>query len=77
MSYTYTHKGKKVELPEFKEIPVGLVRKIRNEPEASQPWTILESLLDEKQLAIVDSMTIPEFTEFMNGWSQGANLGEF
>ena len=77
MSYTYTHKGKKVSLPDFKEIPVGLVRKIRKESEADQPWLILETLLDEKQLAVVDTMTIPEFTEFMNGWTQGANLGEF
>lgn len=77
MSYTYTHKGKKIQLPEFKEIPVGLVRKIRNEPEANQPWLILEELLTDKQLEIVDTMTIPEFTEFMNGWTQGANLGEF
>lgn len=77
MSYTYDHKGKTVKLPDFKEIPVGLVRKIRKEPEADQPWLILETLLDEKQLAVVDTMTIPEFTEFMNGWTQGANLGEF
>lgn len=76
MSYTYKHNNKTITLPTFRDIPVGLVRKIRKESETDQAWLILEELLDEKQLAIVDSMTIPEFTEFMNGWTQGANLGE-
>lgn len=76
MSYSYKHNNKEITLPDFKAIPVGLVRKIRNESEADQAWLVLEYLLDEKQLAIVDTMTIPEFTQFMNGWTQGANLGE-
>jgi hypothetical protein len=76
MSYKVEHKGKTIELPDFKEIPVGIVRKIRNESESDQAWLILEALLDAKQLAIVDTMTIPEFTKFMNEWTQGANLGE-
>lgn len=76
MSYTYEHNGKKIELPDFKEIPVGIVRKIRKESETDQAWLVLEELLDSKQLALVDTMTIPEFTQFMNGWTQGANLGE-
>jgi len=76
MAYTYTHNGNEVTLPDFQAIPVGLVRKIRNESENDQAWLILEYLLDEEQLAVVDTMTVPEFAQFMNGWTQGANLGE-
>lgn len=76
MSYTVEHKGKKIELPGFQDLPVGVVRKSRNLPDEEQSWFILESLLNEKQLEIIDTMTVKEFASFMNGWTQGANLGE-
>ena len=77
MSYVIEHKGKKLELPNFQELPVGIVRKSRNLPEEEQSWFILEGLLNEKQLAVIDTMTVKEFAEFMNGWTQGAGLGEY
>lgn len=77
MSYTVTHKGKKLNLPDFQDLPVGVVRKSRNLPEEEQSWFILENLLDDKQLAVIDTMTVHEFAQFMNGWTQGASLGEY
>ena len=41
-----------------------------------QMWFMLEAVLDEKGLAVVDTMSLSEFTEAMNGWTQGAPLGE-
>ena len=76
MSYTIEHNGKKVELPDFKELPVGLVRKSRKLADEEQSWFILESLLNEKQLAVIDEMSVTEFAQAMNGWTQGASLGE-
>jgi len=41
-----------------------------------QIWFILETVLDIKGMAVIDSMSLSEFTEAMNGWTQGAPLGE-
>jgi hypothetical protein len=37
---------------------------------------VVEAVLDEKALALVDTMSISEFNEAMAGWTQGAPLGE-
>ena len=76
MSYTLEHNGKKIELPDFKDMPVGVVRKARNAEADDAMWIILESILDEKQLATLDTMPLSKFTEAMSGWTQGAALGE-
>jgi len=76
MSYTIEHNGKKIGLPAFKELPVGVIRKARKVDAEEAMWFILEEVLDEKQLAVIDSMPLSDFTEAMNGWTQGAPLGE-
>jgi len=76
MSYTIEHNGKKIGLPAFKELPVGVIRKARKVDAEEAMWFILEEVLDDKQLAILDSMSLSAFTEAMNGWTQGAPLGE-
>lgn len=76
MSYKIEHNGKTVELPDFKNMPVGVIRKARKLDQEEQMWFIIETVLDEKQLAVIDSLDIGEFNELMNGWTQGAPLGE-
>lgn len=76
MSHTFEHNGKKVILPAFKEIPVGVIRKARKSDADDAMWFMLEEILDEKQLAIIDTMPLDVFTEAMKGWTQGAPLGE-
>ena len=76
MSYKVEHAGKTVELPDFKEMPVGVIRKARKADAEDAMWLILEEILDEKNLAIIDSMSLSEFTEAMKGWTQGASVGE-
>lgn len=76
MSYKIEHKGKTVTLPDFKEMPVGVIRKARKLSTDEQMWFILESVLDDKQLEILDGMNLNEFTTAMNSWTQGAPLGE-
>ena len=76
MTYTIEHNGKKVDLPAFKELPVGVIRKARKVDADEAMWFILEEVLDDKGLAIIDSMPLSAFTEAMNGWTQGAPLGE-
>jgi hypothetical protein len=76
MNYTIEHNGKKIVLPAFTNLPVGVIRKVRKMDTDEQMWFMLESVLDEKGLALVDTMSLAEFTEAMNGWTQGAPLGE-
>lgn len=76
MSYTIEHKNKKIVLPDFNELPVGIVRKARKVDPDEQMWFILEGVLSEKDMEIIDGMTIKEFTEAMNAWTQGVALGE-
>jgi len=76
MSYAIEHNGKKIDLPDFKELPVGVIRKARKVDAEEAMWFILEEVLDEKNLAVIDSMPLSVFTEAMNGWTQGAPLGE-
>jgi hypothetical protein len=76
MSYTIDHKGKKVLLPDFGQIPTGVIRKARNEDVNNQTWFILESLLTPKDLEVIDSLPLNEFTKHMTGWTNGVGLGE-
>lgn len=76
MSYKIEHGGKTVELPDFKEMPVGVIRKARKADPEDAMWLILEEILPEKQLAVIDTMSLSEFTQAMKGWTQGADLGE-
>lgn len=76
MTYKIEHNGKTVELPDFKELPVGLIRKARKAEQDELMWIVLETVLDEKDLDIVDSMSMTDFTTAMTGWTQGAPLGE-
>jgi hypothetical protein len=76
MSYTLKHNGKTVELPDFQALPMGVIRQSRKLDASEQIWFVLESVLKEKDLAVLDSMTITEFTTAINEWTQGAPLGE-
>jgi len=76
MSFVIEHEKKKVTLPDFKSLPVGVIRKARKIDADEAIWFVLEEILTPEDLAVVDSMTISDFTEAMNGWTQGAPLGE-
>jgi hypothetical protein len=76
MSYTITHNNKKVMLPDFGDIPTGIVRKARTEKVENQTWFILEELLTPKDLEVIDSLPLSEFTKHMTGWTNGVGLGE-
>lgn len=76
MGYVIEHKGKKVELPSFSDMPTGVLRKARHESEQDQAWYILEQVLDAKQLAVVDTLPVSEFAKHMKAWTGGVALGE-
>jgi len=76
MSYKIEYKGKTVELPDFGNMPVGVLRKARHQPEDEISWFILESVLDEKQLDVLDSLPVSEFKKHIQAWTGGTGLGE-
>jgi len=76
MSYTIEHNKKKIELPAFSDLPTGVIRKARKLDADEQIWFVLESILKEKDLDVLDSMTVTEFAQAMNAWTQGAPVGE-
>lgn len=76
MSYKIEYQGKTVDLPSFGEIPTGVVRKARKQDVEDQTWFILEELLTPKDLAVIDSLPLNEFTKHMTGWTNGVGLGE-
>ena len=49
MPYVLKHKTKAIELPDFNNIPVGVLRRARSLSDQEQTWFILESVLDETQ----------------------------
>ena len=76
MGYVIEHKGKKVKLPDFHDMPVGVLRKARHESEQEQTWFILEHVLEAKDLEVLDSLPLSEFAKYMKAWTGGVALGE-
>jgi hypothetical protein len=76
MSYTIKHNGETITLPDFTNLPVGILRKARKLSLDEQTWFFVESVLDEQNLAVLDTMSLTEFTKALEGWTQGAPLGE-
>jgi predicted oxidoreductase len=76
MAYTIDYNGKSVTLPEFGNIPTGVLRKARHEKESDHSWFILEQTLSPKDLALIDSLPVSEFAKHMKAWTQGVSLGE-
>jgi len=77
--FQFTHNGKKHEIPSFKALPMGVIRKSRKAlDDADRVFIIIEEMVgeDSKEMAAIDSMSQDEFAEFITEWTQGAGLGE-
>ena len=78
-TFTFTHDGKTFTIPSFTSLPIGVVRKSRKgKDDADTTFLILENVLaaDSDELAAIDSMDSTEFNAFLEGWTQGAGVGE-
>ena len=77
--YTFNHDGTSHSIPSFSDLPIGVIRKSRKaDDEADKVFIILETLLgeDSEALAAVDSMNASQFNTWLEGWTQGASVGE-
>ena len=78
-NYKFTHAGKTYSIPAFSALPMGALRKARKgKDEADQAFTIIEHIMgeDSPELNALDSMSPTEFGKFLEGWTQGASVGE-
>jgi hypothetical protein len=78
-TFTFTHNGVDYTIPAFNALPVGVVRKARKgKDDADVAFLIIETVMgeDSPEIAAIDSMTQPEFQLFIEGWTQGAGVGE-
>lgn len=73
-----TEAGAKISLPKFKLIPIGVVRRVRHEPDVEQVFASIEAVADAATLAVVDQMLPDEFRAFMQAWQEdsGVTMGE-
>ena len=77
--FLYTTKdGKKISLPRFENIPFGVIRKLRKEPEAEQFFGLLEAVASKKDLDVIDGLMQEEVGDLMDKWQKnsGVELGE-
>lgn len=65
----------KVTLPSLSWLKPGTYRKIRHLDGADRLYTLLEMLLDEKQLAAVDDLEPDEFADFCKAWNEHSGIG--
>lgn len=73
--FRYTSKdGVEIVLPKFSSAKSGLLRKLRKESEVEVIYSLLESLADEKNLALTDDLPIPELGEMYKAWQEDAGV---
>lgn len=78
-TFTFTYEGKTYTIPSIKSMPNGIIRKTRKiQDDIDKSYTIIELLVgeDSEVMAVFDSMSVAEFTDFIEQWSEGASLGE-
>jgi hypothetical protein len=79
MSYKFTIAEIEYEIPAFADIPAGALRKGRKgSDDMDRAFTILEEAIgaESETLAALDKLTLAEFGKWLEGWTQGAPLGE-
>jgi hypothetical protein len=78
-AYTFKHRNKSYSVPDFSQVSMGVIRKARKgEDDLDKAFIIIEELLgeDSPELKALDQMSPAEFQTFLEGWTQGASLGE-
>jgi len=76
MSHTIKIKTKTIVLPDFQDVPIGLVRKSRSEDNYNQMFSVIEGILTAADIKLLDTLSVREFMVEMKKWSGGAGLGE-
>lgn len=77
-NYTVPDTKKKITLHRFDSLPFGVVRKIRKLSDEEQFFALFEETADEKNLAVIDTLSMPEISDLVTAWQKdaGVELGE-
>lgn len=78
-TYTFKQGGEEFTIPSITALPVRVQRKARKATDdIDRVFIMLEESMgeDSEELAAVDKMTPEEFQVFLEGWTQGATVGE-
>lgn len=67
-----------VTLPHFKNLPFGVIRRLRKEDEAEQLFGLVEQVADAETLAILDQLEMADIEELFGAWQKasGVTVGE-
>lgn len=68
--------GAEIVLPHISKIKAGLLRKYRKQEEIDMVFSIIESVADEKTLALIDDLDQGDLEKFMEKWQAGSSVGE-
>lgn len=77
--YNFKIKETEYEIPSFKDLPAGALRKARHaSDDMDRVFIILEETLGAESDVIqaIDALSLTEFGDWMQGWTQGASVGE-
>ncbi len=73
--FTYTTEaGQTIALPPFSQIPFGVIRKLRSEPEAEQVFGLVERIASEEALAVIDTLDMGEIQLLFAAWQEAAKV---
>lgn len=78
-TFTFTQDSTEYTIPALAALPVGVTRKARKAADPGDAvFIMLETTLaeDSPELAAIDRMNADEFNAFLEGWGQGAPMGE-
>ena len=77
-TFEFSHAGKTFDLPRFKHLKAGVIRKTRHLDEADVIFTVIESVANPTALAAIDDMTMDELMAMQKAWLEdsGVSLGE-
>ena len=66
----------RLKLPKYKNIPFGLIRKNRGKDPGEQVFSLIESLLSERDLEVVDSARQDDVIKLLTAWQKDSGLSE-
>lgn len=77
-TFQFTTANGTITMPLLEFIDFGVGRKLRNLDESEAIYTLVESVADEKSLAVIDRMKAAEVGEFIEAYykASGVDLGE-
>lgn len=66
--------GREITLPHFKNLPFGVIRKLRKEDEAEQLFGLVEQVADADTLAVIDTLEMADIEAMFASWQKASEI---